>query len=211
MSNQGDKIYIKDFSILFETNRLLDFIPIDKMTYNEKINAIMRFAIYITFILCLLKANYVYLYIVLVAAALTYIAYTFRGDKEGFTAEEEECEELVEEESKDCQEPTSDNPFMNVLPTDDFKTKKSACTHGPKLDKKIDKVFNKDIFMDTSLIFNKRFNQRQFYSNPSTSVPNDQEAFMNWLYKTPEVCKTGNEELLEAQRSCSYMEVPLNN
>ena len=99
MSNQGDKIYIKDFSILFETNRLLDFIPTDKMTYNEKINAIMRFAIYITFILCLLKANYVYLYILLVAAALTYIAYTFRGDKEGFAVEEEECEELSDTNS----------------------------------------------------------------------------------------------------------------
>ena len=154
MSNQGDKIYIKDFSILFETNRLLDFIPTDKMTYNEKINALMRFAIYITFILCLLKANYVYLYILLVAAALTYIAYTFRGDKEGFAVEEEECEELSEEGIKNCQEPTSDNPFMNLLPTDDFKTKQKACTHGKKLDKKIDKVFNKDIFMDTSLIFN---------------------------------------------------------
>lgn len=211
MSNQGDKIYIKDFTILFETDRLMDFIPTDKMTYNEKVNAIMRFAIYITFILCILKADYVYLYILLIAAVLTYLAHIFKGDKEFFT--DSECVEEEEEESKesDCQKPTSDNPFMNVLVTDDFKDKKKACTYNEKVSNKVDKVFNKDIFMDTSLIFNKRFNQRQFYSTPSTTVPNDQEAFRNWLYKTPEVCATGNEASMEASRSCSYMEVPLSN
>lgn len=212
MSNQGDKIYIKDFTILFETDRLLDFIPTDKMSYNEKVNAIMRFAIYITFILCILKANYVYLYILLVAGVLTYLAYTFKGDKENFT--DTECiEEEEEEETKesDCQKPKSDNPFMNTLITDDFKEKKKACTYSDNVNKKIDKLFNKDIFMDTSLIFNKRFNQRQFYSTPNTTVPNDQEGFRNWLYKTPEVCATGNEASMEAGRSCSYMEVPLSN
>jgi len=212
MSNQGDKIYIKDFTILFETDRLMDFIPTDKMTYNEKVNAIMRFAIYITFILCLLKANYVYLYILLVAAALTYIAYTFKGDKETFT--EQECiEEDSDEEAKvkNCQKPNEENPFMNTLLTDNFKEKKKACTYGKKVDEKINKIYNKDIFMDTSLIFNKKFNQRQFYSMPNTTVPNDQESFRNWLYKTPEVCGTGNETTMDASRSCSYMEVPLTN
>lgn len=212
MSNQGDKIYIKDFTILFETERLLDFIPTDKMSYNEKINAIMRFAIYITFILCLLKANYVYLYILLVTGVLTYLAFTFKGDKEAFT--ENECieeESEAENKEKNCQKPTSDNPFMNTLITDDFTKKKKACSYSKKVTDNVDKLFNKDIFMDTSLIFNKRFNQRQFYSTPITTVPNDQEGFRNWLYKTPEVCATGNEASMEASRSCSYMEVPLSN
>lgn len=211
MSNQGDKIYIKDFSILFDADRVLDFLPTDKMTYNEKINAIMRFAIYITFILCLVKANYVYLYILLTAAALTYIAYTFRGSKEDFSTIEETVECADDKENKNCQEPTEDNPFMNTLLTDDFKTKKRACKYTTKVDEKIDDVFYKDddLFLDVSNIFNKKISQRQFYSTPNTTVPNDQEAFRNWLYKTPEVCATGNESLLEANRSCSYMEVPL--
>jgi hypothetical protein len=210
MSNQGDKIYIKDFTILFETDRLLDFIPTDKMSYNEKVNAIMRFSIYITFILCLIKADYVYLYILLIALVLTYLAHIFKGDKESFT--DSECiEEEEETKESNCQKPTSDNPFMNALITDDFKEKKKACTYSDNVNKTIDKLFNKEIFMDTSQIFNKKGNQRQFYSTPCTTIPNDQEAFRNWLYKTPEVCATGNEASLEASRSCSYMEVPLSN
>ena len=34
---------------------------------------------------------------------------------------------------------------------------------------------------------------RQFYTNPSTTIPNDQEAFAKWLYYNPEkTCKEGN-------------------
>ncbi len=33
------------------------------------------------------------------------------------------------EETSDCQEPTPENPFMNVLLTDDFSEKKKACNY----------------------------------------------------------------------------------
>ncbi len=34
--------------------------------------------------------------------------------------------------------------------------------------------------------------QRNFYSMPSTTVPNDQTGFANWCYKLPKTCKEGN-------------------
>ena len=33
---------------------------------------------------------------------------------------------------------------------------------------------------------------RQFYTMPNTTIPNDQEAFSNWLYGTENVCKEGS-------------------
>ena len=41
-------------------------------------------------------------------------------------------------------------------------------------------------------IFSKNNSQRQFYTTPVTTIPNDQKSFANWLYKTPPTCKENN-------------------
>ena len=41
-----DIIWYDDYSILYKNDNYLDFIPNSKMSYNEKINAIVRFCIY---------------------------------------------------------------------------------------------------------------------------------------------------------------------
>ena len=41
-------------------------------------------------------------------------------------------------------------------------------------------------------IFNKNITQRQFYTMPVTTIPNEQTKFANWLYATPPTCKEGN-------------------
>lgn len=48
--------------------------------------------------------------------------------------------------------------------------------------KEIDKHFYQDLFRDTSDIYGKVHSQRQFYTMPVTTIPNDQEKFANWLY-----------------------------
>ena len=42
---------------------------------------------------------------------------------------------------------------------------------------------------DVDDLFGRYNSQRQFYTMPSTTVPNDQKSFAEWLYKTPETCK----------------------
>jgi len=50
-------------------------------------------------------------------------------------------------------------------------------------------------------VFNRTQSQRQWYSMPSTTIPNDQESFQNWLYRVPgQTCKEGNQE------ACTYYE-----
>ena len=42
------------------------------------------------------------------------------------------------------------------------------------------------------LMFLRNNSQRQFVTNPSTTIPNDQSKFASRLYGTPKTCKEGN-------------------
>ena len=56
----------------------------------------------------------------------------------------------------------------------------------------IDKNFNSDIFKDYNDVYDRHNSQRNFYTMPSTTQPNDQDSFKKWLYNTPNTCKEGN-------------------
>ena len=56
----------------------------------------------------------------------------------------------------------------------------------------LEKHFNTDLYRDSTDLFDTKNAQRIWYTTPVTSIPNDQESFANWLYKTPPTCKEGN-------------------
>ena len=45
---------------------------------------------------------------------------------------------------------------------------------------------------DSEISFGKNNSQRQFYTVPGKTNPNDLESYKNWLYSTPPTCKEGN-------------------
>ena len=51
---------------------------------------------------------------------------------------------------------------------------------------------NDSLFRDVNDLFGKNNSQRQFYTVPGNSIPNDQDTFAKWLYATPKTCKEGN-------------------
>jgi hypothetical protein len=96
--------------------------------------------------------------------------------------------------------PTSRNPFMNVL-LDEIKynpTRGSAeSVSNPVVKQTMDDYFRVQWFSDPTDVFGKNQSQRQFVTQPSTSVPNDQGSFANWLYKIPgKTCKEGGRNCL---------------
>lgn len=100
----------------------------------------------------------------------------------------EKFEEIVD---TSCTLPTPNNPFMNMTVADlmDNPTRPPACPLS-KVSEKIDSAFNEAIFLpDVDDVFNRRNSTRQFYTTPSTTVPNDQISFAKWLYDLPETCK----------------------
>ena len=95
----------------------------------------------------------------------------------------------------DYMPPTSRNLFMNVL-LDEYKynpNRPEAAPVGNKTVKQtLDDYFRVHWFSDPTDVFGKNQNQRQYVTQPSTTVPNDQGSFANWLYKIPgKTCKEG--------------------
>lgn len=91
--------------------------------------------------------------------------------------------------------PSARNPFMNVL-LDEIKYNPSrpdaAPVNMPAVKQTLNDYFRVQWFSDPTDVFGKNQNQRQFVTQPSTTVPNDQGAFADWLYRIPgKTCKEG--------------------
>ena len=95
----------------------------------------------------------------------------------------------------DYTPPSARNLFMNVL-IDEIKYNpgrpEAAPVDNPTVKQTMDDYFRVQWFSDPTDVFGKNQSQRQFVTQPSTTVPNDQGAFADWLYKIPgKTCKEG--------------------
>jgi len=125
----------------------------------------------------------------------------FQGEvnSDGNIIEKETKSELVSDEDHNyrgkCQPPSKHNPFGNVLLTDyvDNPTRLPACSLADKkIEKTAEEYFNENLFKDVDEVYGSVNSQRQFISNPSTTIPNPQKEFAEWLYKMPPTCKEGD-------------------
>lgn len=94
-------------------------------------------------------------------------------------------------------EPTPANPFMNILLTDLKEPNKwrppVVTAFDPQSKQQLDDFFRIQWFSDPTDVFGKNQGQRQFYTMPSNSIPNDRKSYQEWLYKVPgKTCKEGN-------------------
>ncbi len=90
-------------------------------------------------------------------------------------------------------EPTAANPFMNVLLTEiGDNPMRPPAENGEFLKRQFSQVFQ-GVYGDPGDVFQKTQNQRTWAVQPITSIPNDQDSFQNWLFRTPgRTCKEGN-------------------
>ena len=91
--------------------------------------------------------------------------------------------------------PTARNLFMNIL-LDEYKyhpnRPEAADVDHPAVKQAMDDYFRVQWFSDPTDVFGKSQNQRQFITQPSTTVPNQQGEFADWLYRIPgKTCKEG--------------------
>ena len=190
----NEKIWYEDVAnFLFNQETLTKFIPDKNMHLIEQLNSIMRFALYFTLIVLIIKRDYRVLYFAIFIGIVTFIIY------QNYVKQSESKKELFERlnitqdnKNKKCYKPTKNNPFMNVLLSDyvDFANRPPACKiTNPKVVQDVSKYFNENLVRDSNDIFSKNASDREFYTTPSTTIPNDQTSFAEWLYKTPKTCK----------------------
>jgi hypothetical protein len=92
--------------------------------------------------------------------------------------------------------PTAANPYMTVLVSEilDNPTKPMAASvDTPEMIRTLSDEFQTRMYGDPGDVFQHNQNQRTWITQPSTSIPNDQESFQNWLFRVPgRTCKEGN-------------------
>lgn len=96
------------------------------------------------------------------------------------------------------REPTVDNPFMNPI-LNDFNTENvpyPVNIDDDVIKQKINLTYNKDLFKDLSDLYDSKNVERQFFTIPGGAIPNDQQKFAEWCYKTPSTCKENTENCI---------------
>lgn len=187
MSVKNDKIsdpfWAQQISILFKEDRIAEFFPSNDMTLEERLNSLVRLGFYFSLFISLYRQDFRFLSIFLLTLGLTYIIYQYAPKEELFTI------------SQTCTIPTANNPFMNVLPSDyeDNPNRPPACdVNDPEVKKQMKTYFEKGLYRDVNDPFERNNSQRQFYTMPSTTIPNDQTNFAKWLFGQENTCKDGN-------------------
>lgn len=193
----SDQFWHDDIQILFNKNRLIEFFPTKDHTIAEKLNAIVRLAIYISIIMYLINSDANYFIYAGIVALFTIFIYSNRPDS-NIKEKLENTDTETKEEKKPCTVPTIENPFMNFTMQDflnikDGKTvdRPPACDQStPEIKKEIDAKFDNNLFKDVDDVFGKMNSQRQYFTMPWTSVlPDPNGELKDWLYKSPKTCK----------------------
>ena len=217
-------------NILLDPKYVFEFYPTDKMTYNQKINAITRCDILLTFISLWFTDNRLRLLIIcMLTLFIIYIVHQYFNQKQAQTEGLElqrssPALDYLQENGMEVsptvfQEPTTSNPFSNVMMSDyDYNPNKlpappasnpvvqdmitmnakrlvqEANPGQPNINEKLFRDVNDQIDFDHSM--------RQFHTNPSTTIPNDQGAFAEFCYGSMISCKEGN--LFACARNTSH-------
>jgi hypothetical protein len=213
--------WFEDLSILLKEAR--DFYPFSqkaKKCTSTALNSLTRFGIYLSIILTILHQDMKYL---LIAVAFAFISLAiFFGMKEkgilregfendgnkdlpftmpgvvppiliaGTAAADQVLSDVIGDNKR--TQITESNPFMNVL-VNEYKDNplRGASLSGDDLKKKWSDVFQTRIYNDPTDVFQHSQNQRTWTPMPSTTIPNDQHSFQNWLFRIPgQSCKEGN-------------------
>ena len=184
----SEPFWSNSIKILYSNDKLKYFFPKKNMTLEEKLNSIVRLSFYISIIMILYSKKHHFIYVWGITLILTYLIYKNRHNtyNDYFL---DFNNNLIHK----YVEPTKDNPFMNILLTDyTTNPNRESISKKKNVNKKIKDKFNINLYKNFSDVFEKENSQRQFYTTPITTIPNKQNEFANWLYKTDKTCKEGN-------------------
>ena len=192
-------LWTEDPSILYEKKYLFEIVPMKNFDLNRKLNSLIRLSIFYAIIVYLVNKNNKTLMIPIGVGVFTFIisknlksnivnekiiALQNGDTKESF---------VMEDISQGCKIPEKNNPFMNPIIYGENNSKKPCLSYNNKgIQKDIENKFNDDLYRDVNDIFGRNNSQRQFYTVPGKTNPNDLESYKRWLYSTPPTCKEGN-------------------
>jgi len=194
-----DAVWYQDLRVLFGP-RFYEFWPTADQTFDEKINAVTRFAIYATLILYLVRRDPKIVLGGIAIVGAVAVAHALGG---GSAADKKTTETFMNDIGENaifasakpspgkCARPSDANPFGNVLLTDfvDNPARAEACDY-EEVEDEAKKAFNARLYRNLDDVYEKKNSQRQFYTMPSTTIPNDTEAYREFVFGIKTNCKT---------------------
>ena len=201
-------------NILLNNEFMFELFPVEKMSFEQKLNAISRLVVLLTLIsffytkgvrILLIGAVSLF-FIFMLHKSKTVENNEIKKKKEGFSP----ADPFKTADLKDVfREPDSTNPFGNVLVTDYIynpKRKPAPPASNQKVNddiieqaKEVVRKSNPDQPDITEKLFKDLGDQyvfeqslRPFHSTASTTIPNDQQSFSEFCYGGMVSCKEGN-------------------
>lgn len=207
-------------NIILQPDYITEIFPVEDMTYERKLNAITRGILLISLISFVLSGNFRIIIVSILTFISIYLFHLHQereNDKSKKVIEEKfvnPADDVLKSNSiiRDASvfdQPDSSNPFGNTLVTD-YKYNPNKKPAPPAFNESVSekiltqaKTLVKELNPDQPDISDKLFKDlgeqyvfeqslRQFTSNPSTTVMNDQTGFADFCYGSMTSCKEGN-------------------
>lgn len=192
----SDPFWLDNLSILYQKDRLNQIFPTPNMTLNEKSNSLVRVAVAIGIALFMLKndTRYMYIPIFVLLFTLVMIKYNKEDAEKYFDSFSNSQKNIHNQEILNRPPntlPTKNNPFMNINTITDPRDKGPAVSswNNEVVKEKVEHNFENNLYRDVGDLYGKNNSQREFYTMPSTTIPNAQTEFAKWCYKTGPTCK----------------------
>jgi hypothetical protein len=150
-------IWFENPAELIASDKLTNFWPSSKQSYDERINSSTRFILYSSLLAFTLRRDVRILLLGVLIILAVFLTYRLRPPIE-----------------KTYTESTLDNPMGNILMGDytEFPDRSRAAIDPAAVRRNMNDIFPE----------NTRSAERQFYSMPSTTIPNDLDAFLDFTY-----------------------------
>jgi len=203
--------WINKPSTLIDPKYIFDLWPQEKMSYNQKLNAISRIVILLTILGSIVfRSLRLFFTGIITLGVIIFLHYI----QEKENKKQKESFVSMDFMKKNYVPPAPSNPLMNVQLTDykdDPERKPAAPSFNPIVEENINQTTknfvvssfepqNKSeeeciksrLFQDLgdNFVFNQ--SMRNLYSTPNTTIPNDQKAFAEFCYGDMISCKEGN-------------------
>jgi len=180
-----EDFWVNNYKILFD--EWYHIFPDKNMSRNKILNSLTRFSIITLIIFYFINSSFAW-YIIPLIILICCIFFGFNNKKIKLELESDEIDS-----KNNCRLSTNNNPYMNVLMNDNLLDL-PACKYDKNI---VDNKYKFNLYQNSNDIFDTKNLERQFYTTPVTTVPNNSIKFANWLYKTNGNCKYDNTKCLQ--------------